>query len=44
MIVKMLRNNMARQFKIEVEDHVFVAIYWKIRLPTCEAFWNALPL
>lgn len=35
---------MARQFKIEVEDHVFVADLLEDKAPqTCEAFWNALP-
>ena len=35
---------MAKQFKIEVEDHVFITDLLEDKAPkTCEAFWNALP-
>lgn len=35
---------MARQFKIEVEDHVFIADMLEDKAPkTCQAFWDMLP-
>lgn len=35
---------MAKQFKIEVEDHVFIADLLEEQAPkTCAAFWDALP-
>lgn len=35
---------MSRKFKIEVEDHVFIAELLDDQAPkTCEAFWNTLP-